>query len=184
MITLRDLDVVEYIKEHRVAKTSTIQKLFYPSYPVAARRLAELVRCEYLKRERDNLNMEYVYYIKRPKQLRHAVLLSDFLQRLSEQVDIKKTVIEPQFGDIRPDAAVGYELSEIAHIALIEVEVSHKGFDHAKYKNLVWEKFFPMQPELFIISDGKIGDTGLKQTVIKTNLDFKISAPASYQKNY
>lgn len=175
MITKRDAQVINFISDYKVARTSTIASLFYTSYQVAARRLVALVSSGELQRERDGWSAEYVYYIKKPKQIRHALTVTDFYCALSKQTKIAKFIIEPKLGNVRPDAVVGFSVNGINRLALLEVELSNKGFDSAKYARFDWQKYFPVRPELFIITTHKpptIAD--YNSMVINTDLRFTI----------
>jgi len=168
MITRRDQDVIKILDRFKAAKTSTICELFYGSYRVCTRRLSKLTQEGVIKRERDGWSSEYIYYIKRPKQMRHSILLTDFYRELHKIADIKKFIPEPVFSNIRPDAVVGFVLGR-SRLALVEVEISNKGFDRKKYDAFDWTKYFPVEPELIVISDRK-AETRFKTTVVSTRL--------------
>lgn len=174
MITKRDASVIAFVDMIKIAKTSTISRLFYPSYTVAARRLSEIVRQGELARNRDGWSSEYVYYRRKPKQIRHAITLSDFYRELSNQAEIKKFIVEPTLGDIRPDAVVGFVADGKERIALVEIELSNKGFDYHKYAAFNWQKFFPAQPELIIVSNQHIRNTGYKTLAVKLDMQFHV----------
>lgn len=173
MVTKRDAQVLQFITDLKVAKTSTLQEIFFPSYLMTARRLNILTRIGEIQRERDGWSSEYVYYInkQRPKQFRHALLLSDFYRELHKIAEIKKFKAEPNLGDIRPDAIIGFNLNGTNRLALVEIEISNKGFNYAKYDKFDWKEFFPVEPEIIIVSDKKLSDTKFKTTVIKTDMD-------------
>jgi hypothetical protein len=79
MITARDMQVVEFLKEYKAASTATLAKIFYPSLRVCQNRLNELAKAKQVSRIRRGVNTEYVYYIKAPpKQLKHKLLVTDF----------------------------------------------------------------------------------------------------------
>lgn len=174
MITGRDESAIRYIQQYRVARTSTLTELFYPSYSVGVRRLREIAKTGEIQRERNTWDAEYIYFVKRPKQLRHAILLTDFYRELSKQADIFKFIVEPKLDGIRPDAAVGFTHRGVDRVALVEVELSNKGFDVEKYKRWNWKEYFDNRPELIIISDGKIPPTGYGMIKMKTDLKFKL----------
>ena len=78
MITKRDLKVLNFIDEFKVATTSTIQELYYPSLRVAQIRLKKLCENNDLKRERYHFTQEYIYYFNKTKQQRHDLILTNF----------------------------------------------------------------------------------------------------------
>lgn len=70
-------------------------------------------------------------------------------------------VLEPQYVNIRPDAIIGFISNGVKRLALLEVELSNKGFNAEKY-NKYWQKHFPVKPELIIISDHKTPEVDYK----------------------
>jgi len=125
-----------------------------------------------LRRERDGWSSEYVYFVSKPKQFRHALLLTDFYTILHKQAEIKKFIIEPKLDNIRPDAIAGYVKNGQSHIAFVEVEISNKGFDAAKYRAFDWHRHFPIQPELIVITDHTVQSTGYATIAVPTDLQF------------
>lgn len=169
MITRRDAQVIAYLDTSKAAKTDTLFHLFYPSYPVAARRLSSLSESGEIKRERDGWSSQYCYYTHRPKQLHHALAVTDFHTILKERVDLRKYIIEPTLGNIRPDAVAGYVSGGKEMIALVEVELSHKGFNTDKYSAFDWKRFFPIPPLLIVVTDYRVPKMPLQTIVCKTD---------------
>jgi hypothetical protein len=126
MITRRDQEVIGFLQSFKAAKTSTVCEMLYGSYRVCARRLCKMIKEGAIKRERDGWSTEYVYFIKRPKQMRHALLLTDFYRELHKIADIKKFIPEPTLGNIRPDAVVGFVHNGKSRLALVEVKSATK----------------------------------------------------------
>ncbi len=157
MLTTRDLRVIDFINEFKVASTSTIAKLFFPSLVVCQRRLKYLFDNKELKRMRESLNNEYIYFKKRPKQLKHSLTVTEFYKYLSSKYDIVNFKIEPVLGDIRPDAVFGYTKNGKGYIGLLEVELSNKGFNYMKYEKFYsserYKEFFPTMPSVFVVGD-------------------------------
>ena len=173
MITKRDAQAIKYTEQYKVARTSTLA-MFYPSYRVAARRLTAIAEAGELKRERDGWSNEYIYYLKKPKQMRHALTVTDFYREFAKQAEIVKFVLEPELGGIRPDAAIGFTVGGKSRLALLEVELSNKGFDAEKYARFDWQKHFPLKPEIYIVTDKNVPKLDYKTLKIGTNLQFKI----------
>lgn len=173
MLTARDKKTLDFLEQHKVARTSTLSAL-YPSRNVCYKRLQRLTADGMVKRCRDISSPEYVYYLDRPKQLKHSLLVSDFYSALAKQAKITCFMVEPTFDNIRPDAAVSFIDRGIERTAFLEVELSNKGFDAQKYKQFNWRKYFDEQPELFVVSDRKIPPTGYGMKQIKTDLKFEI----------
>lgn len=156
MITTRDTEIIDFISEYKVASTATIAEIMFPSLSACQKRLKVLHDNKQINRIRDNINSQYIYFTKQPKQLRHSILVTDFyreLHRLAEVVSFKR---EPILGDIRPDAVFGYRFNGRGYIGLLEVEISNKGFNIGKYRKFYQDdckKYFPAPPDLFIVSD-------------------------------
>lgn len=174
MITKRDEAALEFIEKFRVAKTSAISSLFYPSVRVAQIRLATLCGHGVLKREHDTYGPEFIYYIKKPANLRHALLLSDFYVAFSLRVEIRNFAIEPEVLGIRPDALTAYIEGGKPQVAFVEIEISNKGFDIGKYERLKqsgeYRKSFPMFPRLIVVTDKKVPQSPLDIVIIPTDL--------------
>jgi hypothetical protein len=157
MTTTRDLDIKEFLKEFKVANTTTIANLFFPSLSACQKRLKKMVDSKEIKRDRDSINNEYIYYIKRPQQLKHSLLVTKFYSYMSKQYNIATFKIEPVLENIRPDAVFGYEKHGKKYIGLLEVEISNKGFNFLKYEKFysseTYKNFYPVMPTIFIVSD-------------------------------
>jgi len=173
MLTSRDYEVIEFVKEFKVASTSTISQLFFPSLRTAQNRLNVICSTNCLKRSRKSVSNEYVYYSSRPKQFRHSLLVSEFYGELSKYAKVHNFKIEPVLDDIRPDAVFGFEINGRKYLGLLEVEISNKGLNLFKYNKLHangnYKKFFPTMPIIFICSDLKaVPDTPYKTVLIDT----------------
>lgn len=155
-MTARDYEIIEFVSYYKVASTDTIQQLFFPSLRICQRRLKILHEQKHLNRSRDSINNQYVYYLRRPAQLRHSLLVTDFYRELSKYCNVEVFKIEPTLGRIRPDAVIGYSVNGQNRLGLLEVEISHKGFDYAKYNSFDFSAYFPVRPRLFVVSDKTI----------------------------
>jgi hypothetical protein len=173
MITKRDKQMLEYLLNYKCAHTSTLA-MFYPSLQITRRRLKTLYESHEIGRVRDNINAEYVYYLTKPKQLRHSVLLTDFLREFSRVATIESCKTEVTVGNVRSDALIGYKRKDKRYLAFVEVQISNTALDVQKYEKLYyskeWEKKrFPQFPVIIAITDKKIPDTSLK--IIRINED-------------
>jgi len=182
MITNRDMKVVDFLSEFKIAKTSTIVELFYDSYRVAAKRLTELVNMGQLSRERGGWSSEYYYFIKKPKQLRHAMFLTDFYRELHKVATINKFIPKPTLGNIRPDALVEYQLNGVNRLAIIEIELSPKSDNGSKYDSFDWSAHLEYKPELIVVTSLRYECSKYKLYKIGTDLDLSslIEANAEY----
>lgn len=175
MITTRDLKIVDFLTDYKIASTSTIAEIFFPSKVACYKRLQVLSEHNTVKRIRDSINNEYLYYKKLPKQLKHSLLVTDFYRELHISTEVINFKIEPVMGDIRPDAVFGYKYKGKTFVGLLEVEISHKGFNYAKYERFynseIYKNFLPVMPTVFVVGDSiKIpSDVKVKYVIIKTD---------------
>lgn len=163
MLTDRDTQVLSFLEEFHVATTSTLQSLFYPSTRVSQRRLKVLTEYGYLKRERSHIDTEYIYYLKKPKQIRHCLLRTEFLKVLHslDNVKIIKYMCEfDKFEGLRPDAFIVIKVNGSYMLIFLEVEISSKGLDMEKYRKLYltekYKEYFDTFPVVVVISNRKI----------------------------
>jgi len=178
MLTTRDLEIVDFLNEYKIASTTTIAELFFPSIWACYKRLQVLTKNKVIKRVRDSINNEYLYYSKRlPKQLKHALLVTDFYRELHKKAEIISFKKEPLLDDIRPDAMFAYKYKEKNYLGLLEIEISNKGFDYGKYERFYstqnYKNHFPVMPIVFIVGDKVKLPDGLKVNykIIKTNME-------------
>lgn len=173
IVTYRDKKALDFLEKFKAARTNTIQELFYPSLRVAQHRLKLLYENKLLRRERDYFTSQYIYYIKKPKQLRHDLLLTDFYCEMNKIVDIELFEKEVTIDDIRPDGLIAYRHKKKGFIACIEVQIANEPLDVEKYEKLYrsgrYKKYFPVFPLIYVISNKNIPKTELK--VIKVYED-------------
>lgn len=160
MLNEADYKTIEFIHEFKVASTSTITELFYSSKRTAQKHLTNLVKYKELKRERHSYSDEYIYYIKRSKQMRHNLLLTDYYRELNRKVEIVAFYKEfNKINGIRPDGFVAYIENKTNKIAFIEVEISNKGLDLKKYYDTYvmgeHNGILPTFPKIIVVSDKK-----------------------------
>lgn len=137
MLTSRDFDVLEFLENYKVANTTILQYFFFPSLSTCQKRLLKLVQSKQLKRARDSINNEYIYYIKKPKQLNHSLKVTQLYMELSKKYEIVHFKTEVNIGNIRPDAIFGYKENNKAKIGMLEVELSNKEFNLKKYEHYI-----------------------------------------------
>jgi len=165
MITPRDKKAIEFIEKFKIASTSTLQTLFYVSERVAQRRLTLLTEHKELKRTREHISKEYLYYIKKPKQLKHMLLLTDFYREVVK-AGIEVIAFENEvtiFEGLRPDGFITYSYNGNTFIAFIEVHISNNKLDLDKYKRLLktgaYKKVLPIFPKLIVITNKNIPES-------------------------
>ena len=186
MITPTEQRLLDFLDTFNCATTSQITKLFYMTtkypYNKSRRRLKTLHDDKHVKRDRNDINMEYVYYLRKNNQFKHSLILTEFYVKLHELAEIDKFEVEQPYGNIRPDgmAIVGYK--GFTHYFFIEVHISNNKFNQDKYISYYgsreWKQYFDVFPKIIIISDKqvKINPTNLKFIQIQTNCEdiFKI----------
>lgn len=182
MITTRDMQIVEFLDGYKIANTSTIAELFFPSAEACYKRLQVLSENKVIRRMRDSINNEYLYFHKKiPKQLKHSLLVSSFYRELHRisGVNILNFKIEPTLGDIRPDAVFAYKYNGKNYLGLLEVEISNKGFNYGKYERFYgngdYKSYFPAMPTVFVVGDNiklpEDNKTKVQYKIIKTSLE-------------
>ncbi len=175
MITDRDKTVIDFIKDFKVATTDTIAELFYPNLTIARRRLRTLTNEKALKRDRCNHTMQYYYYISKPRQLRHSLLITDFYRELNKICNIEFFENEFICENVRSDGLAVYQYKNEYYVAFIEVQIANTPLDVKKYEKLyrsaVYKNYFgEVFPFIIAITDRKIPDTMLKIIKINENL--------------
>lgn len=172
IVTNRDKKVLAFLDEFRIATTDTIQELFYPSLRVAQTRLKLLYDNKLIKRDRDHFTSQYYYYIKKPKQLRHDLLLTNFYREINKLADIELFKKEFTVDNIRADGLIAYKRNK-RYIAFAEVQIANTPLDILKYEKLYksnqYKKYFPTFPFIYAITDKKIPSSSLK--IIQINED-------------
>jgi hypothetical protein len=174
MITKRDEKCIEFVKQFKCAKTSTLAELFYPSLMVARKRLSMMNKQNVLNREK-LLYLEYVYFIKRSNQFKHHMLLADFYCQLNKVAEIHNFAVEPIFDNIRPDALVLFTIkgTNKKQLALVEIELSNKGANIGKYELMKsdgsYKNWFPLFPKIIFVTDKKVPDSSLDVKIIATD---------------
>lgn len=179
MLTTRDIEVIEFVKAFKAAGTDTICKLYYPSLAVAQRRLKAITEAGELKRMRDHISTEYIYYDKKPRQLKHALTATAFYRELCSRSQVLSFKLEPTLGSIRPDALFAYRYQGKGYLGVLEVELSNKGFDYNKYLRFAkdeFQNFFPVVPIIYVVGNTiSVSGSKLDMVSIKADLsDFRL----------
>lgn len=171
ILTERDNQIIEFLKHYKCATSSTISKLFFNnSLRPCNRRLKHLREHGLIKSSQEYVSMEKIHYInKKPTQLKHSCLCSEFACKMKLENNILKEKIEYKIGNVRADILL---ISDIPEIYLIEV-CNTKPFDLNKYlklkNSLVWKNIFPIFPTIIVISDKEI-KTSNELNIIKYDL--------------
>lgn len=181
MLTRRDLDILNFLEDYKIASTTTLTALFFPSLSSCQKRLRILTDNNRIKRARLTMNHDYIYYIKKPHKVMHDLLVTEFYRELHNHSKILNFVVEKAIGRIRPDAIFAWLDGQNTRLGLLEVEISHKGFDYEKYElfynSRAYKEFFPVMPSIYVIGRNiKLpAATKIKYVTIKTDLsDWRI----------
>ena len=174
----RDQKIIEFLNEFKIAKVTTLQKLFFPSLRAAQMRLIKLHQAKILKRIRDPYSFEYMYFVNRkPVQIEHSLKISDTIAEMSRIVDIAIMQSEYTIENIRADALIGYIYKEKKYVAFLEVELSYNNLKKKidKYEKLYasekWKNYFPNFPKLILVTNRKIEKSkNIESIKIKENL--------------
>ena len=159
-LTQRDMNIISFIKEYKIANTSTIQRLFFPSLATTEKRLRLLVEHKYLNRYRGNILSEYVYYKgSRPTNIKHSLLISDIYSKLATEYDLIKCrreyEIKYKSNILRADILAIVKLNGRVVPCLIEIELT-KAYSN-KYTDYMnsgyFLQLFGEKPIIVIISN-------------------------------
>lgn len=142
MLTKKDFDIIDYLTKFKCASTSTIKEVFgYNTDRAVQRRLKILVEdYKEIKRDRENFTLEFTYYIKKPAQLRHSLLLTDFHRELHKIANIHKFDNEVTIDHLRADGLIVWEVNEKKYLGLIEVQISNNKFNVGKYYKMLEDR--------------------------------------------
>ena len=160
-MTDRDYKIIEFIKEFKIVSSSTIARLYFPSLATAERRLKKLVDHRKLFRTRDNIISEYIYYIKKPTNLKHCILIADVYSKLATNKNIQlikyKREYEIKFRGktLRTDLMAVIKSDNKLIPVLIEIDLT-KSYSN-KYDEYINSKYyqqkFPIVPVIVVISN-------------------------------
>ncbi|MGM9543794.1 MAG: hypothetical protein ACI3T9_02295 [Romboutsia timonensis] len=155
-MTDRDLKVIEFVSKNP-CRSDLIEKLFYPSYRVAMRRLQKIVDYGYLKRYRDSPNEKYFYYSgKMPRQFEHLNLsVKTILYAKSLGYEVVEFRREVKLDNIRPDAVIGLKKNNKYGVLLVEVERFNNSLKKklTKYEQIYKDKKYFSKFKILYISN-------------------------------
>ena len=155
-MTNRDSEVVSFVSANP-CRSDVIQKIFYPSYRVAMRRLNKLTEYGYLKRWRESPNEKYFYYTKsRPKQLEHLnTAAKTILYAKSLGYEVVEFRREVKLDSIRPDAILGLKRGDKYGVLVVEVERFNNSLKKKleKYEKIYKDKKYFSKFKILYISN-------------------------------
>lgn len=174
-MTDRDAKVLEFIKNNP-CRSDVLEKLFYPSYRVAMKRLSALVDYGYCKRYRETPNHKYFYYCnKKPKHLEHFDMTARSIIWIQSQgYNVLEFRREVKLDGAKPDAIVGIEKNNNYGILMVEIERFNNTLNKkiSIYENIYREKkYFNTFKILYVcnkqVSSDLINVINIKPTLLK-----------------
>jgi hypothetical protein len=106
-MTARDRRLLRFIDDFGVATTDQIKRYFFPSvsYQRCCQRLTELYRSGQLKRKRNFIQQQYLYYTARlPKQINHHLKRTESYIVLQSGLQLVRFDLEYAMKGLRADA--------------------------------------------------------------------------------
>lgn len=168
----RDYNIIQFLKDFKVATTSTIADIFFnSSIRPTQRRLKFLTEHGYIRAYQENIITQKVYYIKRkPAQIKHSLILSSFIAELKKNnIDIIKYKVSYKLENIIADCFLALKINNKNYIYFVEVENTKK-LDVKKYEDLYYSRKYksvlPIFPSILVISN--------KQHTQHNKLDIKL----------
>lgn len=160
MLTQRDRRVLRFIDAFGCATTKQIQTLCFPSLRRCQQRLYTLTMYGKLKRARDYISAEYLYYAdKKPKEIEHMRLRVDVYLQLIKDYELCTFQPEYTLGHLRADAY--FEIYRNGYVLPFFLEIQRSpNFRQDKYEKVynsgiwldLWEEF----PPVVVVSDHTI----------------------------
>lgn len=162
ILTERDKQIIQFLKDFKVATTTTIADLYFnSSLRPCQRRLKYLFEHGYIKSYQETVITEKIHYArKKPTNLKHALILSEFISKLkSNNIEVIKYKVPYKIDNVIADTFIAIRVNNKNLIYFVEVE-NTKQFDLEKYEKLYysrnWKEVFPIFPGIIVISDKPI----------------------------
>lgn len=176
ILTGRDKEIIQFLKDFKVATTTTISDLYFnSSLRPCQRRLKYLCEHGYIKSYQENVISEKIHYVKRkPINIKHALILSQFIAQLKiNNIEILKYKVPYKLDNVIADAFIAMRINNKNNIYFVEVENTKK-FDLDKYEKLYysrsWKEIFPIFPSIIVITNKKV-DINNKFDIIEIKLN-------------
>lgn len=178
MLTTRDLEIIRYLEQNFLITSSIASRLVYwtgnekSSLIIAQKRLKVLFKEKEVKRLRDNITNEYVYYLhKAPTKINHRLKIADFISRLNrlgfelQNIELEYSELQESY-NIRPDIMLEAKFNNVSFVALVEVDLTKSFSNITAYTEIVKDRKnkikqpLPNKPLLLI----SVSDTPIKRT--------------------
>ncbi|MCU9808383.1 replication-relaxation family protein [Paraclostridium sp. AKS46] len=162
VLTDRDKEIIQFLKDFKCATTATISNMFFnSSLRPCQRRLKYLCEHGYINSYQENVITEKIHYVgRKPINLKHALILSEFIAKLKiNNIEILKYKVPFKIENLIADAFIAIKKDNKNYIYFVEVE-NTKQFNLSKYEQLyynrAWKDVFPVFPGIIVISDRKV----------------------------
>lgn len=170
-LTDRDLKIIEFLKDNKVADTQTLSNIFFNgSLRSCQHRLKKLTDNGDLKSFRENILSQNIYYIKKkPTSYKHALKVTQFISELHKLgIEVLKIKTPYAIGNMIADSLIICRINGDVKILWTEIELT-KFFDLSKYENMYysrkWKEVLPSFGSIVVVSDKNV----------KTNNTFNIT---------
>ncbi|MFI3211128.1 MAG: hypothetical protein R3Y64_08815 [Peptostreptococcaceae bacterium] len=178
ILTDRDKQIIQFLKDFKVADTNTLANIFFNgSARPTQRRLKHLTEHGYIKNFQENINLHKIHYVnKKPIQIKHNLILSSFITELKKlDIEIIKYKVPYKFKNIIADMFICFKYRNSTYIYFVEVENTKK-FDLDKYLKLFdsgeYKEVFPVMPPILVISNKTVPKEINKLTIVDVKTDF------------
>jgi DNA-binding Lrp family transcriptional regulator len=153
--------VLRFIEDFHVATTQHIHELAFSDVTLrrCQQRLTRLVAQKRIKRYRDYVSQDYLYYVgKKPNQVEHDLLRVNVFMKL-RQYDLQEFTPEFAYEKLRSDAYAEILSNDCVSAWFIEIQLS-TGFNQEKYealhRRLDWREEWQEFPSVLIVTNKKI----------------------------
>lgn len=190
MITKRDIEIIETIKEFRILSSGQIQRMFNMTQPKVSKRLDIITNnIKEIKKKRydptDNfynstykqiLKNENVYYWNRkPTAIVHDLLVNEVYLYLKDRFNLIHFTKEyPITMDnefvVRADANIVFEYNGAEYEFLLELE-NNKGFNYFKYNKLFEMDWIPIP--IVVVTDRRVYNNNKNIEIIRSRLNLE-----------
>lgn len=170
-LTDRDINLIEFLKENKVADTNTLSTIFFnSSLRSCQHRLKKLVDNGDIKAFRPDILSQNIYYVKKkPTSFKHALKVTQFIAELHKLgIEILKIKTPYKCGNMIADSLIICRINGDVKIIWLEVELC-KFFNISKYETMYysrkWKEVLPTFGSIVVVTDKKV----------KTNNTFNIT---------
>lgn len=177
-LTDRDINLIEFLKENKVADTQTLSHIFFnSSLRSCQHRLKKLCDNGDIKAFRENILSQNIYYVKKkPSSWKHALKVTQFIAELHKLgIEILKIKTPFKCGNLIADSLIICRVNGDVKILWLEVELT-KFFNLTKYEDLYysrkWKEVLPTFGAIVTVSDKNV-KTNDKFNIIKIDTEFK-----------